>query len=158
MAKKHCLLLFACKWKAFKIGSYISSQNASIQLFQCAHDKLGDLMLANEPRLMAKSEDYVVKLMESVAVLKVEVGVKRAELVSLHQDHNEPSRTFATRVRSKAEPCNFTTVSDVECGKKNVTSYTEEAIKDMIFSGVGDKDIIREVPRTEDILSRSSVK
>ena len=75
-------------------------------------------MLANDPRLMAKSEEYVAKLMRSVAVIKVAVGVKRAELVSLHLDHDEPFRTFATRVRSKAETCNFTTVKECECGKK----------------------------------------
>ena len=105
---------------------------------------------------MAKSEEYVAKLMESVAVIKVAVGVKRAELVRLHKDHDEPFRTFATRVRSKAETCNFTTVSECECGKKNVTSYTDEAIKDVMLAGVGDEDIRREVLSTEDILSRSS--
>ena len=75
-------------------------------------------MLANDPWLMAKSKEYVAKLMELVAVVKVAVGVKRAELLSLHQVHDEPFRTFATRVRSNAETCNFTTVSKCECGKK----------------------------------------
>ena len=65
-------------------GSNISSRNASTQLFKRAHDKLGDLMLANDLRLMAMSEENVAKLMESSAVIKVEIGVKRAELTSLH--------------------------------------------------------------------------
>ena len=64
-------LAFICRWEAFKIGSNISNQNASIQLFQCAQDKLGDLMLASDPRLMAKSESYVAKLMQSIEVIKV---------------------------------------------------------------------------------------
>ena len=68
---------FIGKCEAFKIWSNISSQNAGIQLLQCAHDKLGDLMLVNDLRLMAKSEEYVAKLMDSVAVIKVEIGVKR---------------------------------------------------------------------------------
>ena len=38
-------------------------------------------MLANDPRLKAKSEVDVAKLMESVAVIKAVVGVKRAELM-----------------------------------------------------------------------------
>jgi len=76
--------------------------------------------------------------------------------MSLHQDHDEPFKTFATRIHSKAETCNFTTVSECECGKKNVTSYTEEAIKDVMLAGVGDDDIRREVLSTQDILSRSS--
>ena len=33
-------LAFIRRWEAFKIGSNISSQNAGIQLFQCAHDRL----------------------------------------------------------------------------------------------------------------------
>ena len=69
-------------------------------------------MLENDPSLMAKSEEYVANLMESVPVMKVAVGFKRAELLSLHQDHDEPFRTLATRVRSKAETCNFTTTSE----------------------------------------------
>ena len=40
-------------------------------------------MLANYPRLMAKSEEHVAKLIDSVAVIKVTVGVKRAGLMSL---------------------------------------------------------------------------
>ena len=74
-AKKHCFFLVH-KWEAFKNGSNISSRNASIQLFQCAHYKLGDLMLANNPRLMAKSEQCVSKFMGSVEVIKVAIGVK----------------------------------------------------------------------------------
>ena len=69
-----------------------------MQAYNCFNDKLGDLILANDPRLMTKSEEYIAKLMESVAVIKVAVGVKREELVSLHQEHNEPFRTFATCV------------------------------------------------------------
>ena len=95
-------LAFICRWKLFKTGSNISSQNVSIQFFQCANDKLGDHILVNGPRLMAKSEEHVAKLMESVGVKKVAIGVKRAELMSLHQEHNKSFRTFATRVCSKA--------------------------------------------------------
>ena len=71
----------------------------------------------------------------------VVVGVKRAEVVSLHQDHDEPFRTFTTRVGSKAETFNFNTISECECGKKNFTSFTEEAIKDKMHVVVGDEDI-----------------
>ena len=74
--------------------------------------------------------------------------------MSLHQDHDKAFRTFATRLRRKAETCNFTTIS--ECGEKNVKSYTEEAVKDVLQAGVGDEDTRRKVLSTEDILSRSS--
>ena len=38
---------------------------------------------------------------------------------------------------------------------ENVTSYTEEAIKEVMLAGVGDEDIRREFLSTEDMLSRS---
>ena len=79
--------------------------------------------------------------MESIAVIKIVIGVNRAEHINVHQDHNEPFRTFATRVPSKAKTCNFTTVSECDCGKSDVTSYTEEAIKDAMLAGLGDNDI-----------------
>ena len=60
-------------------------------------------MLASDPRLMSESESYVAKLIESIAVIKVAIGVRRAKLMSLYQDHDKPFRTFANRVRSKAE-------------------------------------------------------
>ena len=107
-------LAFIHRWKAFKIGWNISSQNASIQLFQCAHDKLGDLNLANDSRLTDKSEEYVAHLMESIATIKVAVSVIRAEMVSFYQGHDELFRTFATPVQSMAETSNFTTVSECE--------------------------------------------
>ena len=73
----------------------MSSQNANIQLFQYAHNKFGDFMLANDPRLISKSKEYESNLMESVAVIKIAVGVKKAELMSFHRDHDEPFRIFA---------------------------------------------------------------
>ena len=74
-------------------------------------------MLTNDSRLMAKSEEYIAKYIQSVAVIKIAVRVKRAELLSFRQDNDEPFRfrTFATRVRNKAETCIFTKVSECEC-------------------------------------------
>ena len=49
------------------------------------------------------------------------------------QGRDEPSRTFSTHVCSKAGSCNFSKVSECMCAKMNLTSYTEEAIKDVIL-------------------------
>ena len=58
-------------------------------------------MLANDPRLISKSKEYESNLMESVAVIKIAVCVKRKDMVSLHRDQDKPFRLLATRVRSK---------------------------------------------------------
>ena len=75
------------------------------------------------------------------------------------QDHDKPLHFCnPCQAESKAETCSFTTISECECGKKYIISYTEEAIKDVILAGVGDEDIRREVLTTEDILSRQSLE
>ena len=61
--------------------------------------------------------------MESIAVIKVAVGVTKAEMVSLHQDHDELFRTFALCVMKKAAICKLTTVIECECGKKCYKFY-----------------------------------
>ena len=40
-------------------------------------------MLANDSQLMSKPENYVVKLIESVTVIKAAIGVKRLSVQSL---------------------------------------------------------------------------
>ena len=64
----------------------------------------------------------MAKLIVSIAVIKVAIGVKRAELMSLHQDHDKPFRTFATCVRRKTET--LKKVSKRERGNRDVTSFT----------------------------------
>ena len=77
--------------------------------------------------------------------------------MSLHQDRDEPFRTFATQfVRSKVETCIFTTVSECEFRRKYFTSYTEEAIKDVMLAGVDGENSRRVVLSTEDTWSRLS--
>ena len=99
-----------------------------MQTYNCFNVRLTNLMFLCW-QMMAKSEERVAKLMESVAVIKVVVGVKRAVLVSLHQDHDEPFRTFATRVRSKVETCNFTIVSECVCENKMFQVVQKKQLK-----------------------------
>ena len=88
--------------------------------------------------------------MESVAIIKVAIGVRRTELMGLCQDYCKPFRTFSPRVCSKVELCSFTTVSEYECGKQNVTSHEEEAIKNVIVlvkekMTSGEKTLVRRI-------------
>ncbi len=148
-------LNFTRRWEAFKIGSCINESIAGIQLFQCASEKLGDLLLKSDPRLLTRSERVVLAQMESIAVIKVAVGITRLELMRVVQDGDEAFRTFATRVRGKAETCGFKTSVHCACGKTITADYTEEVIKDVILAGISDIDIRREVIDIQDIQSRS---
>ena len=110
--------LFVRKWNVFKTGSNIADGLDSIQLFQCAEESLGDAMLMVDSDITAKSTNDVLELMKSLTVIPVAIGVLRAELLGMKQKRDEPFRTFRTfrtlssRVRGKAETCEFFTNSE----------------------------------------------
>ena len=111
-------------------------------------------MLKSDPKLMLKQEYDVLANMESIAVIKVALGVRRTELMKISQDNDEPFRTFATCVRAKSETCKFHTLSRCSCGATVKANYTEDAIKNVMLAVISDNDIRRETLSTEDILSK----
>ena len=147
---------FVRRWETFKLGSDISDQAAPVQLFQCASDALGDLLLKTNPRLMTLSTPEVLSIMRSIAVIPVARGVNRAELFKMNQSGDEAIRTFAARVRGKAETCAFTTSVKCDCGKDVKADYTEEVIKDIILAGISDLDIRRDALSMPEILDKTT--
>ena len=142
---------FLRRWETFKLGSGISDDAAPTQLFQCASESLRDLLLKADPRLTTKTTAEVLKAMKELAVIPVARGVSRAELLQMKQSGDEPVRTFAARVRGKAETCGFVTSVRCQCGKDIKADYTEEVILDVILSGLSDIDIRREALSNSDI-------
>ena len=146
---------FIRRWETFKLGSGISEDAAPVQLFQCASEALGDLLLKADPRLTTKSTADVIKAMKQLAVIPVARGVTRAELLQMKQACDEPVRTFAARVRGKAETCGFVASVPCTCGESVLCDYTEEVIRDVILAGLADLDIRREALSTADIQDKS---
>ena len=115
---------FLRRWETFRIGSDISDSAAPVQLFQCASEPLGDLLLKADPLIATRPLKIVTSTMRSMAVIPVARGVTRAELYGMHQSLDEPIRMFAARVRGKAETCNFTTSTQCQCGHHVEADYT----------------------------------
>ena len=134
-------LAFERRWQTFKTGSGISDDAAPTQLFQCATEALGDLLLRSDPELSSMPVNEVLQKMRSLAVIPVARGVIRAELVQLCQGNDEPIRTFAARVRGKAETCGFATSVKCRCSLTIQADYTEEAIQDVVLAGICDIDM-----------------
>ena len=59
---------FICRWEAFRQGSGISDAAAPTQLFQCASEPLGDLLLKSDPAFTSRSTREVLAAMRSIAV------------------------------------------------------------------------------------------
>ena len=94
--------------------------------------------------------------MRSLAVIPVARGVSRAELIKMSQSDDEPIRTFAARVRGKAETCGFITAAKCKCGEQVKADYTEEVIRDVILAGISDFDIRRDALSMPGIQEKST--
>ena len=147
---------FTRRWETFKLGSNISEEAAPTQLFQCTSDALGDLLLKSDPKLTTRPTAEVLKIMRSLAVIPVARGVSRAELFQMSQSVDKPIRTFAARVRGKAETCGFTTAAKCRCGQHVEADYTEEVIRDVILAGISDLDIRRDALSMSGIQEKST--
>ena len=147
---------FVRRWEAFREGSHIDDASAPRQLLHCATDNLADVILKAHPKIMDENLDVVLNLMQKFAVIPVAIGVLRAELVQMRQGADEMFRTFAAKVRGKAETCKFEVKARRDCGCDGsmTVDYTDEAIRDVLLAGVADMDIRREVLGSQDIQAK----
>ena len=142
--------VFIRRWAVFRTGSGIAAAQAPFQLFQCAGPALGDSLLKADPNAASRPLPDLIAAMRSLAVIPVATCVLRTELLQLHQERDEAFRTFAARVRGKAETCAYKAVC--ECGKD--VDYTDHIIRDVLINGIYDTDIRRETLGTPDILTK----
>ena len=94
-----------------------------------------------DPDVTTRSIEVVIATMKALAVIAVAVGVLCAELLELCQKRDEPFRSFATRVRGKAEMCGFVAQHLCNCGLTNSVDYTENIIRDVLVAGLYDTEI-----------------
>ena len=132
---------FVVRWKQFCQGSNIREQTRSLQLFQCASERLATLLLQNEPSITDRTTDTVLATMRSFAVIRVSKGVQRAELRKMTQGSDEAVRTFVARVQGKARTCNLVTTGQCDCGKSVSINYTQEVVKDVVMAGIADAEV-----------------
>ena len=145
---------FERRWTTFKNNSNICEDEAAAQLFECASVELSDLVLKMDQDVTSRPVQEVLDILKSLAVIPVAKGVIRAELMKLEQKDGEHFRTFAARVKGKAQTCGYETEAHCSCGKVFVVSYTKEAIRDVLLAGIGDLDIRREALSAEGVLKK----
>ena len=87
--------------------------------------------------------------MRRLAVISIATSVLRTGLMQMCQMREEFFRSFAARVRGKADKSAFS--ADCSCGLK--VNYTDHMIRDTLLNGIFDFDIRREILGTTDILT-----
>ena len=135
------------RWNVFRTGSGINEGTAAAQLFQCAGPQLGDHILKANPNAATDHPEQLFKTMRFLAVIPVAARVLQTELLQLRQERDEPFRSFAARVRGKAETCEFS--SKCECGKN--VDYTPHISRDVLLNQIAGLDIRREIVGTKNI-------
>ena len=143
--------VFQRRWSAFANGSGIDPNDSSSQLFQCSSDDLGNGLLKSDPDILSKPTIELLAAMKAMAVIAVATGVNRAELMLLHQERDEAFRSFAARVRGKAETCAYT----VRCACAVSVDFTEIIVRDVLIAGIADTDIRREILGIGNILEQT---
>lgn len=71
--------------------------------------------------------------------------------MQLRQSPDEIFRSFAAKVKGKAETCAFRTSTKCKCGDNVIADYTTETVKDVLLAGIADLDIRREALSLRDI-------
>jgi len=145
---------FIRRWDTYRVGSGITDNIAPGQLLECASEQLKNILLRADPAFTSRPLADALKTIKSIAVIPVALGVLRSELAALRQDPDEPFRTFAARVQSKSETCEFRTTYNDVCGNCQTAVsgdgyYTDEVIRDVLLNGIADTDIHREAVSTE---------
>ena len=68
--------------------------------------------------------------------------VARAALYAMHQDRDEPVRTFAARARGQARTCKFTQ----DCPQcSTAVDFTDTTIRDVVTRGLDDQEIQQDI-------------
>jgi len=143
--------VFLRRWEVFRAGSGIDAASAPAQLFQCAGGALGDRLLKSDPDAASRTLPELLQAMRALAVIPVAVSVLRTELLQLNQGRGEQFRSFAARVRGKAETCSC----HMSCSCSRNVDYTDNVIRDVLLCGMSELDIRRETLGTKDILEIS---
>ena len=141
--------VFTRRWRLFKEGSGISDESTPSQLFQCTSKVLGHNLLKFDAEIAVRSIEELAESMRRLAVIPIATGVLRTELMQMRKMRDESFRSYAARVRGKADTCAFSV--DCSCGLK--VNYTDHMIRDTLLNEISDFDIRREILRTTDILT-----
>ena len=143
--------MFERRWDVFVTGSGINPTHSSPQLFQCASEELGNNLLKIDANITSKPTKNLLSEMKSLAVIAVARGVLRAELFQMRQDRDESFRSYAARVRGKAETCSYTT----RCSCDLTINFTDIIVKDVLIAGIADLDIRRDILGIDSVLDKS---
>ena len=128
---------FNQRWLEYKAATRLTGPDVIYQLLECCDEALRKDLSRSFSNLTSCSEDTLLSNIKSLAIRQENIMVARMQLQQMHQDRDEPARTFAARIKGQAGVCQF----DVTCGCGENISYSEQMIRDSFVIGLADEDI-----------------
>ena len=115
---------FLQRWNLFKRGTDIPRKQISNQPSQWFYEGIEEDLFQDITNV-SDTDQHVL-----LAVISTAASVRKAELLAMRQGHGQPIRSFAAKVKGKAEMCAF-----------GIVDYTEDIVKYVVIPGIADEEI-----------------
>ena len=89
---------FTRRWSTYRTGSGINDAAAPSQLLECTTEELGDIILRAYPDFTDRPIAEALRLLKSLAIVPIALGVLRSQLSQMVQGPDEAFRTYTARV------------------------------------------------------------
>ena len=127
---------FLSRWNDYVEATKVTGKDEVLQLLECCDEELRrDVTRMAGGSLTNKTAEEVLAAIRTLAVREDSPMVARAALYAMHQDRDEPVRTFAARARGQARTCQFTQ----DCPQcSTAVDFTVTMIRDVVTRGLDD--------------------
>ena len=134
---------FTQRWTVYKQATKLEGADIIYQLLECLDEPLRKDITRTYGTLTEDTEDTVLEYIRTLAVCPENTMIARFKLQQLHQDRDEPIRSFLSRLKGQASVCKY--LKKCPCQPPQDVDYSTEIIRDALIKGIDDEDIKIEV-------------
>ena len=103
---------FLSRWNDYVEATRVTGKDEVLQLLECCDEELRrrDVTRMAGGSLTNKTAEKALAALRTLSVREESPVVARAALYAMHQDRDEPIRTFTARARGQARTCKFNSI------------------------------------------------
>ena len=124
---------FLSRWNDYVEATKVTGKDEVLQLLECCDEELRrDVTRMAGGSLTNKTAEEALAAIRTLAIREENPMVARAALYAMHQERDEPVRTFAARASGQARTCRFTQ----DCPQcSTAVDFTDTMIRDVVTRG-----------------------
>ena len=134
-------LYFKNRWESYKAATRIAGADIVFQLLETCDDTIRRDLNRTYGTLIGETEENVLMFMKTMAIRPENLMVARMNLQNIHQQRDEPVRSYTARLRGQASVCNYNKSKRCECTRNVSIDYSEDMVRDAFIRGLNDPDI-----------------